>query len=72
MGRRWTPQEIDQLKKMAQRYPAPKIAELFDRTVGGVMFKASQLKIIIRSRRQNQDEDGRRAWARATCNARAS
>jgi|tagenome__1003787_1003787.scaffolds.fasta_scaffold19339770_2 hypothetical protein len=52
MGRRWTGQDIKDLKRMAQRYPAPKIAELTDRSVGGVTFKAHQLKISLRTARE--------------------
>ena len=52
MGRRWTEQDIDELRHLAQRYSAPKIAELTDRTVGGVTFKAYQLKLPLRSSRQ--------------------
>jgi hypothetical protein len=50
MGKRWTDQDIDELKKMARRYPAPEIAEMMDRTVGGVVFKAHTLKISLRPR----------------------
>ena len=35
MGRRWTDQDIEQLKRMAPIYPAPTIAEMIDRTVSG-------------------------------------
>jgi hypothetical protein len=58
VGRRWTDQEIDDLKRMALLHPAPKIAELVDRTVGGVVFKAHQLKISLRSRRQIDIQEG--------------
>ena len=58
MGRRWTDQEIEDLKRMARLHPAPKIAELVDRTVGGVVFKAHQLKISLRSRRQIDFQEG--------------
>ena len=50
MGRRWTDQDTEQLKRMAPIYPAPTIAEMIDRTVGGV--KANQLKVSLQSRRQ--------------------
>jgi hypothetical protein len=52
MGRRWTDRDIEDLKRMALLHPAPKIAELVDRTVGGVVFKAHQLNISLQSRRQ--------------------
>ena len=45
MAKRWTNQDIEDLKHMASRYSAPKIAELIDRTVGGVTFKAHELKL---------------------------
>ena len=43
MGSRWTDQDIEDLKRMAQYYSAPKIAELTNRTAGGVVSKAYQL-----------------------------
>ena len=52
MAKRWTEGDIVKLKEMAQRYPTPKIAELMDRSVGSVVFKAHCLKISLRSRRQ--------------------
>ena len=39
MGRRWTDQDIEYLKRMAQCYSAPKIAELTNRTAGGLYPK---------------------------------
>ena len=58
MGRRWTDQDIDNLKCMAKRYSAPKIAEMIDRTVGGVTFKAYQLKLSLRSSREIYGKSG--------------
>lgn len=58
MGRRWTDRDIDELKLMAKRYPAPTIAELTNRTVGGVTFKAHQLKLSLKSRREATAEVG--------------
>ncbi|MBR1151093.1 hypothetical protein [Bradyrhizobium sp. JYMT SZCCT0428] len=52
MGRRWTDEDIQHLKLLAQRHPVPKIAEIMDRTVGGIVFKAHKLKVSLRSRRQ--------------------
>jgi hypothetical protein len=52
MGRRWTEQDVSQLRQLAQRYSAPRIAELTDRTAGGVAFKAYQLKLPLRSSRR--------------------
>jgi hypothetical protein len=51
MGKRWTSQDVDLLRSLAERYPAPEIAQRMDRTVGGVVFKAYQLKVPLRSRR---------------------
>jgi len=58
MGRRWTHQDIEDLKRMAPLHPAPKIAEMIDRTVGGVVFKAHQLKVSLQSRRQMDFQEG--------------
>jgi hypothetical protein len=60
MGRRWTDQDIEQLKRMAQRYPAAKIAELTDRSMGAVAFKAHKLKLSLRSRREPESPIRRR------------
>jgi hypothetical protein len=49
MGRRWTEQDVSELRHLAQRYSAPRIAELTNRTAGGVAFKAYQLKLSLRS-----------------------
>jgi hypothetical protein len=57
MGRRWTEQDVNELRLLAQRYSAPRIAELTDRTVGGVAFKAYQLKLPLRSSRQEDGPD---------------
>jgi hypothetical protein len=48
MGRRWTEQDISELKLLAQHHPPHRIAELIDRTVGGVVFKAHTLKVSLR------------------------
>jgi hypothetical protein len=50
MGKRWTDKDIDDLKRLAEHYPAQKIAEMLDRPVGGVAFKAHQLKLPLRRR----------------------
>ena len=52
MGRRWTEEDVHQLKRLARREPTPKIAERLDRSVGGVVFKAHTLKLSLRSRNQ--------------------
>jgi hypothetical protein len=48
MARRWTEEDIEDLKRMAKRYQLPEIAEKLDRTVGGVAFKAHTLKLLLR------------------------
>jgi len=50
MGKRWTDKDVDDLKRLAQHYPAHEIAEMLDRSVGGVAFKAHQLKVSLRPR----------------------
>jgi hypothetical protein len=50
MGRRWTEEDVNKLTILAQRHPAPRIAEIMDRTVGGVVFKAHKLKLSLRTR----------------------
>jgi hypothetical protein len=56
MGRRWTDQDIEDLKRMAQYYSAPKIAELTNRTAGGVVSKAYQLSLSLRSSRHANEQ----------------
>lgn len=53
MGRRWTKEDVQQLKRLARRESTPKIAERLDRTVGGVVFKAHTLKLSLRARSQD-------------------
>jgi hypothetical protein len=55
MGKRWTDEDVDHLKKLARKHPAPKIAEMMDRTVGGVVFKAHTLKVSLKTRIQQID-----------------
>ena len=54
MGKRWTSQDVAALKNMAQKYPAHVIAEKLDRTVGGVVFKAQQLRVPLKSRQTSE------------------
>ena len=56
MGRRWTDEDVEALKRMAKRYPLPEIAEKMDRTVGGVTFKAHTLKLSLRPTRDGSAE----------------
>ena len=57
MGRRWTEHDISELRDLAQRYSAPRIAEMTNRTVGGVAFKAYQLKLSLRSSHYDDESD---------------
>ena len=50
MGNRWTPEDIERLKRLSKEYPATEIAEQLDRPVGGVVHKAMQLKLSLPSR----------------------
>jgi hypothetical protein len=54
MGRRWIAEDIANLKKLAQQYPLPFIAEKMDRSVGAVVFKAHKLKVPVRTRHENE------------------
>jgi hypothetical protein len=55
LAKRWTEDDILRLKDMAGHYAVPFIAEKMDRSVGGVVFKAHQLKIGLRSRNRVGD-----------------
>ena len=50
MGKRWTDKDVNDLKRLAEHYPAHKIAEILDRSTGAVAFKAHQLKVWLRRR----------------------
>jgi hypothetical protein len=52
MAKRWSAEDIDELKNLAQKYSVQAIAEKIDRTVGGVAFKAHQLGVPLKSRAQ--------------------
>ena len=67
MGKRWTDEDFRDLKQLAQRHPLPKIAEIMNRTVGGIAFKAHKLKISLRSRNRDKREHFvRRSGSRRT------
>jgi hypothetical protein len=55
MAKRWSAEDIDELKNLAQKYSVQAIAEKMDRTVGGVAFKAHQLGVPLKSRAQAGD-----------------
>jgi hypothetical protein len=50
MAKRWSAEDIRDLKTFAQRYSVQAIAEKMDRTVGGVAFKAHQLGLPLKTR----------------------
>jgi hypothetical protein len=54
VGKRWTDEDVNALKILAQRHPAPKIAEIMDRSVGGAVFKAHKLKLSLRTRNRDR------------------
>ena len=55
MAKRWSAEDIDELRKLSQEYSVQAIAEKMDRTVGGVAFKAHQLGVPLKSRAQAAD-----------------
>jgi len=55
MAKRWSADDIDELKNLARQYSVQAIAEKMDRTVGGVAFKAHQLGVPLKSRSQAAD-----------------
>lgn len=57
MGRRCTDEDIRDLKQLAQQHSVPKIAEIMDRTVAGIVLKAHKLKVSMRSRNQDKCEN---------------
>ena len=52
MAKRWSAEDIRDLKTLAQEYSVQAIAEKIDRTVGGVAFKAQQLGLPLKARSQ--------------------
>jgi len=56
MARRWTEDDVVKLKSLASRLPATGIAEEMDRSVGGIVFKANQLGLSLRTR-ANENEN---------------
>ena len=52
MARRWSSEDIRDLKSLAGEYSVQAIAEKMDRSVGGVAFKAHQLGVAVKARSQ--------------------
>jgi hypothetical protein len=59
MAKRWSAEDIRDLKTLAQEHSVQAIAEKMDRTVGGVAFKAHQLGLPLKARSQVMDTDPR-------------
>ena len=57
MAKRWSAEDIQDLKTLAQRYSVQAIAEKMDRTVGGVAFKAHQLGLPLKARSRATDPE---------------
>jgi hypothetical protein len=55
MAKRWSTDDINELKNLAREYSVQAIAEKMDRSVGGVAFKAHQLGLPLKSRAQATD-----------------
>lgn len=55
MAKRWSTDDINELRNLAREYSAQAIAEKMDRSVGGVAFKAHQLGLPLKSRAQAAD-----------------
>ena len=55
MAKRWSTDDINELRNLAREYSVQAIAEKMDRSVGGVAFKAHQLGLPLKSRAQASD-----------------
>lgn len=55
MAKRWSADDINELKNLARECSVQAIAEKLDRSVGGVAFKAHQLGLPLKSRAQAND-----------------
>ena len=58
MAKRWSVEDIRDLKDLARQHSAQAIAEKMDRTVGGVSFKAHQLGLSLKPRSRLADTHG--------------
>jgi hypothetical protein len=57
MAKRWSAEDIRNLRTLAQEYSVQAIAEKMDRTVGGVAFKAHQLGLPLKARSRATDPE---------------
>jgi hypothetical protein len=55
MAKRWSADDINELKNLAREYSVQAIAEKMDRSVGGVAFKAHQLGLPLKPRARAVD-----------------
>jgi len=62
MAKRWSAEDINDLKNLAQKYSVQAIAEKMDRTVGGVAFKAHQLGVQLKARSACEPEASGFGW----------
>jgi len=57
MAKRWSAEDIRDLRTFAQKYSVQAIAEKMDRTVGGVAFKAYRLGLPLKARSRATDPE---------------
>ena len=57
MAKRWSAEDIRDLKTLARKHSVQAIAEKMDRTVGGVTFKAHQLRLPLKARSRATDPE---------------
>ena len=57
MAKRWSAEDIRDLKTLARKHSVQAIAEKMDRTVGGVAFKAHQLGLRLKARSRVTDPE---------------
>lgn len=73
MAKRWSAEDITDLKTLAQKYSVQAIAEKMDRSVGGVAFKARQLGLPLKARSQATDQESTDfSWTRSDNRSPAS
>ena len=73
MAKRWSAEDIRDLKTLAQKYSVQAIAEKMDRTVGGVAFKAHQLGLPLKAgSRATDPESTDFNWTQNDSRSRAS
>ena len=53
-GPRWTGEDIQKLKSLAQNYPTASIASQLGRSVSAIVVKAHELRVSLRLKRQGE------------------